>query len=251
MLGLEGRACLVTGGSRGIGAAVCRMFGRAGAKVAVGYRSDERAAHDVVRDVEGAGALACAIASDLVDGRSADRLVADAERAIGPLDVLVASHGIWEEAPILSMSDADWDRTLAINLKSVAAVCRAAARGMAGRRSGAIVTIASTAGQRGEARYAHYAASKGGILALTKSLAAELAPLGIRVNGVAPGWVATDMTRAALEGPDGEAARATIPVGRAGTPEEIAWPVVFLASGLASYMAGEILAVNGGAVMTD
>lgn len=251
MLGLQGRACLVTGGSRGIGAAVCRMLGRAGARVAVGYRSDEAAARAVVRAIAEAGGDAAAIASDLVDGTAADRLVADAERAIGRLDVVVAAHGIWEPAPILSMTDADWDRTLAVNLKSVAAVCRAAARSMAARRTGAIVTIASTAGQRGEARYAHYAASKGGILALTKSLAAELAPLGIRVNGVAPGWVLTDMTRAALEGPGGESARAAIPIGRAGTPDEIAWPVVFLASGLASYMYGEILAVNGGAVMTD
>ena len=251
MLGLEGRACLVTGGSRGIGAAVCRMLARAGAKVVVGYRSEEAAARAVVRAIEDAGGHAYAAASDLVDEKAADRLVADAERAAGPLDVLVASHGIWEPAPILSMTDADWDRTLAVNLKSVAGVCRAAARSMAARRTGTIVTIASTAGQRGEARYAHYAASKGGVLALTKSLAAELAPVGIRVNGVAPGWVLTDMTRAALEGPEGESARAAIPIGRAGTPDEIAWPVVFLASDLATYVYGEILAVNGGAVMTD
>ena len=112
------------------------------------------------------------------------------------------------------------------------------------------MTIASTAGQRGEAEYAHYAASKGGMLALTKSLAAELAPFGVRVNCVAPGWVVTDMTREALSAPDAAASLAKIPLGRAGTPDEIAGPVAFLASDLSSYMYGEILSVNGGAVMS-
>jgi NAD(P)-dependent dehydrogenase (short-subunit alcohol dehydrogenase family) len=249
VIDLDGRACLVTGGSRGIGAAVCGLLARCGARVAVGYRRDATAAADVVSRIAAEGGSAVAVAADLEQPPAAEALVASAESAIGALDVLVVSHGIWTPAPILEMTPADWDRTLAVNLTSAAAVCRAAARRMAPRRAGAIVTIASTAGQRGEAGYAHYAASKGGIIALTKSLAVELAPHGIRVNGVAPGWVLTDMTRAALEGPAGEAAAAAIPVGRPGTPDEIAWPVAFLASGLASYMYGEIVAVNGGAVM--
>jgi 3-oxoacyl-[acyl-carrier protein] reductase len=200
MLSLAGRNALVTGGSRGIGRAVCALFGRLGARVAVGYQRDEAAAAEAVRE---AGGDAFAVRADL-----------------------------------------------AVNLTSAWAVCQEAARHMVPRRSGAIVLVASTAGQRGEAEYAHYAASKGGLLALTKSLAAELAPHGIRVNGVAPGWVVTDMTRDALHGEGAAAALAKIPLARAGTPEEIAGPVAFLASELASYMYGEILAVNGGAVMT-
>ncbi len=249
MIDLEGRACLVTGGSRGIGAAVCALFGRYGARVALSYRADAAAAAQVVSGIVAGGGTAVAIAADLAQAAAAEPLVASAESAIGPLDVLVVNHGIWTPAPFLEMTPEDWDRTIAVNLTSVAAVCRAAARRMAPRRTGAIVTIASTSGQRGEAGYAHYSTSKGGIIALTKSMAAELAPHGIRVNGVAPGWVLTDMTREALEGAAGAAATARIPIGRAGTPDEIAWPVAFLASGLASYMYGEIVCVNGGAVM--
>jgi 3-oxoacyl-[acyl-carrier protein] reductase len=250
VIALGGRACLVTGGSRGIGAAVCRMLARCGARVAFSYRADAEAARAVVAAITAEGGFAAAIAADLATAVAAPRLVADAEASVGPLDVLVVNHGIWTPAPILEMTPEQWDETIAINLTGAAAVCRAAARGMADRGRGAIVTIASTAGQRGEAGYAHYAASKGGILALTKSLAAELAPHGIRVNGVAPGWVLTDMTRDALAGDAGARAAAGIPVGRPGTPDEIAWPVVFLASDLASYLYGEILAVNGGSVMT-
>jgi 3-oxoacyl-[acyl-carrier protein] reductase len=249
VLGLEGRACLVTGGSRGIGAAICRLLAREGARVAFSFRADEDAARQLTSEIAALGGQAVALQADLADPPAAAALVTQAEAAIGPVDVLVVNHGIWTPAPILEMTDADWDRTLATNLTSAAAVCRAAAKGMAARRTGAIVTLASTAGQRGEAGYAHYAASKGGILALTKSLAAELAPHGIRVNGVAPGWVITDMTRDALAGAAGTEAAADIPVGRVGTPEEIAWPVAFLASPLASYMYGEIVSVNGGAVM--
>ena len=249
MIDLEGRACLVTGGSRGIGAAVCRLLARCGARVALSYRADAAAARTVVSEIVANGGSAVAFAADFAQPAIAEALVLSAEAAIGPLDVLVVNHGIWTPAPFLEMTPEDWDRTLAVNLTSAAAVCRAAARRMALRNTGAIVTIASTSGQRGEAGYAHYSASKGGIIALTKSLAAELAPHGIRVNGVAPGWVLTDMTREALETAAGAADAAAIPVGRAGTPEEIAWPVAFLASGLASYMYGEIVAVNGGAVM--
>jgi len=161
------------------------------------------------------------------------------------------NHGIWKRASIHEMTPAQWDETIRVNLGGAYAVCHHASRQMIPRRSGAIVLMASTSGQRGEAHYSHYSASKGGLIALTKSLAAELAPHGIRVNGVAPGWVMTDMTREALEGPAGAPALTAIPLGRVGTPDEIAGPVAFLVSGLSSYLYGEILCVNGGAVMAD
>ncbi len=238
----------MSGGSRGIGRAIAVLFGRLGARVAVNYRVDEAAARATVAAVAAEGAQAVALRADVAIPEEVERAVAEAEKALGPLDVLVVNHGIWKRASLEAMSDAQWEETLRVNLGGTFALCRAAARRMVPRGSGAIVTIASTAGQRGEPHYSHYAASKGALLAFTKSLAAELSPHGIRVNAVAPGWVLTDMSREALAGPDAAALR-KIPLGRAGNPEEIAGPVAFLASDLASYVYGEILSVNGGAVM--
>jgi 3-oxoacyl-[acyl-carrier protein] reductase len=149
------------------------------------------------------------------------------------------------------MTQNEWNETLSVNLGGAYALCHHAARRMVPRRRGAIVTVASTAGQRGEAHHSHYAASKGALIAFTKSLAAELAPSGIRVNGVAPGWVLTDMSRVSLSSEEGRESLAKIPLGRPATPDEIAGPVAFLASDLSSYLYGEILCVNGGAVMAD
>jgi 3-oxoacyl-[acyl-carrier protein] reductase len=249
MLTLAGRTALVTGGSRGIGRAVCLLFGRLGARVAVAYVRDDKAAREVVAEVEAAGSSAIALQADLAQDGEAERLVAAAEKALGPLDVLVANHGIWKRAPIDTMTPAQWDEMVRINLASVRALCSEAARRMAARGAGTIVLVASTAGQRGEPYHAHYAAAKGGVIALARSLGSELGPRGIRVNAVAPGWVMTDMSRAAIEGAEGAAIRRAIPLGRPGTPEEIAGPVAFLASDLAGYLHGEVLQVNGGAVM--
>jgi 3-oxoacyl-[acyl-carrier protein] reductase len=249
MLTLAGRTALVTGGSRGIGRAVCVLFGRLGARVAVAYARDAKAAQEVVAGVEGAGSTAVALRADLAKDREAERLVAAAEKALGPLDVLVASHGIWKRAPIDEMTPAEWDEMVRTNLASVRALCSEAARRMVARGSGTIVLVASTAGQRGEPFHSHYAATKGGVIALTRSLGSELGPRGIRVNCVAPGWVMTDMSRAVIEGADGPSIRRAIPLGRPGTPEEIAGPVAFLASDLAGYLHGQVLQVNGGAVM--
>jgi 3-oxoacyl-[acyl-carrier protein] reductase len=249
VLTLEGAAALVTGGSRGIGRAVCELFGRLGARVAVNYVNDEAAAQQVVAAIQGTGGEAVALRADLAIHAEATRLVEQVVARFGALDILVVSHGIWRRASIPEMTPGQWDETLAANLGGAFAVCAAAARHMIPRRSGSMVLLASTAGQRGEAHYAHYAASKGAILAFTKSLAMELAPHGIRVNAVAPGWVLTDMTRDALAGPEGPVALARIPRGAPGTPQEIAGPVAFLASGLASFVQGEVLCVNGGAVM--
>ena len=249
MLTLAGRTALVTGGSRGIGRAASVLFGRLGARVAVAYARDEKAARAVVAEVERAGSRAVALRADLSRDNEAERLFEKAEKALGPVDLLVASHGIWKRAPIDTMAPAQWDETIRTNLASVRGLCSEAARRMIPRGSGTIVLVASTAGQRGEPFYSHYAASKGAVIALTQSLGAELGPRGIRVNCVAPGWVTTDMSREALEGADGAAIRRAIPLGRPGTPEEVAGPIAFLASELSSYLHGQVLNVNGGAVL--
>ena len=249
MLTLRGRAALVTGGSRGIGRAICTLFGRLGARVAVNFVQDEKAARETVEAVRAAGAESFAVRGDVSRPEEAERVVQEADTRLDGLDLLVLSHGIWKRAPLDAMTPEQWEETLRINLGGAYAVCRHAARRMTPRRRGVIVTIASTSGQRGEAHYAHYSATKGALLSFTKSLAAELGPQGIRVNGVAPGWVLTDMTRQVLLGPEAARALGPIPLGRAGRPEEIAGPVAFLASELASYLYGEILCVNGGAVM--
>jgi 3-oxoacyl-[acyl-carrier protein] reductase len=249
MLSLEGKVVVVSGGSRGIGRAVCVLAGELGARVVVNYRSDDAAARETVAAVIARGSSAIAVRADLAVAGESDTLIAEAEKAFGRVDVVVANHGIWKRASLPEMTEAEWRETMAINLDGTWALCRAAARRMIPRKSGCIIAIASTAGQRGEPHYSHYAASKGAMLAFVKSLAVELAPHGIRVNAVAPGWVLTDMSRAALEGPEGQAAARKIPVGRAGLPEEIAGPVAFLASDLSSYVYGEVLCVNGGAVM--
>ena len=250
MLTLQGKSALVTGGGRGIGRAICVLFGRLGARVAVNYARDEAAAAATVAAVQQAGGEAFAARADVSDPAQAGRLVEETVARFGSLDILVANHGIWKRASIDAMTPEQWDETLRINLGGVYAVVHHAARHMVPRRAGTMILIASTAGQRGEAHHSHYAATKGAILAFTRSLAAELAPHGIRVNAVAPGWVVTDMTRSVLEDPaQAAAALRPIPLGRPGTPDEIAGPVAFLASDLASFLYGEVLSVNGGAVM--
>lgn len=246
VLTLGGRTALVTGASRGIGKHTAILLARLGASVGVAYGRDEAAALATLAEAGGAGVV---LGADLCVDGEAERLVARAEEALGPLDILVANHGIWKRAPIDSMTAAQWDEMLVTNLGSVRALCAEAARRMLARGRGSIVLVASTAGQRGEPFHSHYAASKGAIIALTRSLGSELGPRGVRVNCVAPGWVMTDMSRGALESATGDSIKQTIPLGRPGTPEEIAGPIAFLASDLASYLHGQVLSVNGGAVM--
>jgi 3-oxoacyl-[acyl-carrier protein] reductase len=247
MLTLAGRTALVTGASRGIGRHTAILMTRLGARVALGYGRDEAAAREALAATGGDGVV---LGADLAKEGEAEKLVSRADEALSGLDVLVANHGIWKRAPIESMTAAQWDEMLVTNLSSVRALCSEAARRMLKRGRGSIVLVASTAGQRGEPFHSHYAASKGAILALTRSLASELGPRGVRVNCVAPGWVDTGMSHGALEGDEADTILRAIPLGRPGTPGEIAGPIAFLASDLSSYLHGQILSVNGGAVMT-
>src|SRR6185295_8144942 len=164
---------------------------------------DEAAANETVALVQQAGGFAFACRADVSQYAEAGRLVAEAERGLDGLDLVVANHGIWKRAPIQDMTPEQWGETIRTNLDGVYAICHHAARVMIPRRKGSLILVTSTAGQRGEANYSHYSATKGALLSFTKSLAAELAPHGLRVNAVAPGWVLTDMTRHVFEGPEG------------------------------------------------
>ena len=251
MISLQGKHAFVTGGGRGIGRATAVMLARAGAAVAVGYRSRKADAEEALRAGAGAGAGA-AIQADLGDPAAATRAVGDAARAIGGLELLVVNHGVWppEDVPVAALSDAQWDATIRANLDSVFYVCRAAIPALPD--GGKIVLVSSTAGQRGEAFHADYAATKGAIIAFTKSLAIELAPRGINVNCVAPGWVDTEMSATPYARDGGRGRREierTIPLGRVASADDCAGPIVFLCSDLARHITGEILNVNGGSVL--
>ncbi len=249
MIDLSGKRILVTGGSRGIGRACCELAARAGARVAIGYRFERSAAETLVRSIVDAGGEAHCVAAELADRDEAEMLVDDAVERFGGLDVLINNHGIWKGAPIDEMSDGEWNEMIGINLTGVFHVIRAAVPHFKASGGGTIVNLSSTAGQRGEAGHSHYAATKGAIISMTKSLAVELAPHGIRTNCVAPGWVDTDMSHETLVGPRAEEIRAAIPLGRPGTAEEIAGAVLFLASPLAAFINGEVINVNGGSVL--
>lgn len=250
-LSLDGQVALITGGSRGIGAATVRLFVRAGARVVFNY---VRARAEAEKLVEECGADVCdAVQADLSGTSSAEGLVHAAVEKFGGLDVLVVNHGIWAtgDIDIDKMSDEQWHTTVATNLDSVFAMIKHGVAQMKRQgRGGNIVLISSTAGQRGEAGHTDYAATKGAVISMTKGLSTELAPVGIRVNCVAPGWVDTQMTSEAL-GDDQrrKAIHAAIPLGRAGTPEEIGAPILFLCTEYASFISGEVLNVNGGAVL--
>jgi 3-oxoacyl-[acyl-carrier protein] reductase len=250
-LSLEGKFALITGGSRGIGAATVRLFASAGAKVAFNY---VRATSEAEKLVAECGAAVChTVQADLSGTASAESLVKATVDRFGSLDVLVVNHGIWpsNDTPIDQMSDNQWRNTVSVNLDSAFALTKhAVAQMKRQRRGGHIVMVSSTAGQRGEAGHADYAATKGALISMTKGLSTELAPFGIRVNCVAPGWIGTDMSAEALEDPvRRQKIQSTIPLGRVGTPEEIACSILFLCTSQAGFITGEIFNVNGGAVL--
>jgi 3-oxoacyl-[acyl-carrier protein] reductase len=248
MLDLRGRTAVVTGGSRGIGRATALLLARAGADVAVTYRSRRAEAEQVVREMVTLGRRALAVGGDLADPATSDRLASEVSRAFGRLDCFVANAGIWpsDEVPLHRMTEARWRDTMAANLDAVFLSTRAAL-GLMGP-GGRVVIVSSTAGQRGEAGHADYAATKGALIALTKSLAIECAP-DILVNCVAPGWVDTEMCEPAFAAGGRERIAATIPLRRLPPPDDIAGPIVFLCSDLARHLTGEVLNVNGGSVL--
>jgi 3-oxoacyl-[acyl-carrier protein] reductase len=254
-LSLSGKVALITGGSRGIGAATVRMFAAAGAKVVFSYQKARTQAENLAKEY---GELKCrAVASSLDSPESSHALVAETVKLFGRVDILVANHGVWpaEDVAIDKMTDEQWRSTLSINLDAVFGLVKHSVAQMkvqtrTGSAAGHIVLISSTSGQRGEAFHCDYSASKGAIISLTKSLASELARDAIYVNCVAPGWVDTDMSRPALDDPKtGDVIRRTIPLGRVGTPDEIAAPILFLCTEHAGFITGEIFNLNGGAVL--
>lgn len=254
-LSLQGRVALITGGSRGIGAATVRMFVAAGAQVAFSYQQAKAEAEELARELGTENCLA--VRSDLNGAEAAEALVAATVHRFGRLDVLVANHGIWvaDSVPVERMSEQQWRRTLAIDLDSVFGLVKHAVGQMKAQprghgAGGAIVLVSSTAGQRGEAFHCDYAAAKGALISMVKGLSTELAPAGIYVNCVAPGWVETDMSAPALQDPASrEAIFSGIPLRRVGRPEEVAAPILFLCTEHAGFITGEVFNVNGGAVL--
>ena len=256
-LSLEGRVALITGGSRGIGAATVKLFCQAGARAAFNYQKAKKEAEQVVKDCGGKERCA-AIQATLDSPNAAKKLVEAAVKQFGRLDILVANHGIWppNDAPINEMSDEQWLGTMNINLNAVFGLVKHSVAQMKKQKPanasarGHVVLISSTAGQRGEAFHADYAASKGALISMTKGLSTELARDAIYINCVAPGWVDTDMSTPALTNPPvRDKVLGTIPLGRVGTPEEIAGPILFLCTPYAGFITGEVFNVNGGAVL--
>lgn len=250
MINLNGRVALVTGGSRGIGAAIAVLFARAGADVAITYFSDRKNADRVKRQIEQLGRSCLVIRVQVSSPASVRRAVTKAAGEFGKIDILVNNAGIWRPASLRHMTEAQWNETIDINLKGVFLFCKAVLPAM--KKGGKIINIASTAGQRGEAGYSHYAASKGAVIAFSKSIAVELAPLGIQVNCIAPGWVFTDMTSSALRNRSMlRTIERTIPRGKVANPDDIAGPALFLASQFSDHLVGATLSVNGGGVMVS
>jgi 3-oxoacyl-[acyl-carrier protein] reductase len=252
MISLTGRAALITGGSRGIGAATVKLFAQAGADVVFSYRAQGEAATQIAQEARKHGTRIESFKADLGKMTDAKKLVDFTRERLGRIDILVANAGIWNErdTPIERLGEREWDEMLRANLKSVYSAVHYVVPHMIAQGGGRIVALSSTAGQRGEAFHSHYAASKGAIISFVKGLSTELARHKILVNCVAPGWVDTDMSAPILKTKSGtRAVTEAIPLKRVATAEEIAGPVLFAASDLATFMTGEVINVNGGSVL--
>lgn len=246
MFDLTDKVALVTGGSRGIGRAISIALAQHGASVALNYVSNKEAATAVVEEITAAGGTAIAIQGDVAEDGA--RLVADTKDQLEAIHILVNNAGLTKDNLMLRMSEASWDRVMAVNLRGAFLCTKAALRPMIRQRWGRIINIASVAGLIGNAGQANYAAAKAGLIALTKSVAKEVASRNVTANAIAPGFVATDMTASLTEDQE-QAVLKLVPLGRAATPEDIAPAVVYLASDEAAYVTGSVITIDGGLVM--
>jgi len=250
MIRLEGKKTLITGGSRGIGRASAILFSRAGSDVAINYIKNQEAAQKVKEEVAQVGRECLVFKADISQKKDVDSMVKGIIANWHRIDILVNNAGVWTYGEMGNMLEEVWAETMKINLNSVYYTCNAVIPFMKKNKEGWIINVSSTAAIRGEAFHSHYAASKGALVSLTKSLAVELAPYNIRVNCVAPGWVDTDMCAEVFSDPDfRREVQESIPLKRIPPPEDIAGPILFLASDLARHITGEVLNVNGGSVL--
>jgi 3-oxoacyl-[acyl-carrier protein] reductase len=250
MIRLEGKKALITGGSRGIGRATAILFAEAGADVAINFLSREQTASEVKQRVKALGKDCLAFKADISDRSQVDRMIEDLLCEWDGIDILVNNAGIWTYGEMGELDYTVWEETMHLNLDAVFFLCNAVVPVMKKKKKGWIVNVSSTAGVRGEAFHSHYAASKGALISFTKSLAAELAPAGIRVNCVAPGWVDTDMCEGVFQIPGfRREVEESIPLKRIPPAEDIAGPILFLVSDLARHITGEVVNVNGGSVL--
>lgn len=246
---LSGKTAVVTGGSRGVGRATALLLAGAGASVGITYRNRQEEADQVVAEIKAGGGRAWAEGGDLTDSGTVERIFRRVDSEFGSLDIFVANAGLWPPVgvPLAEMTAEQWRRTMAVNLDGVFFTTREALRRI--QDDGRVVLVTSTAAQRGEAFHGDYAATKGALQSLVKGLCVEVGTRGITVNAVAPGWIDTEMSQDSLQGEDRRAIEATIPLRRVASAEDVAGPIVFLCSAAARHITGEVLNVNGGAVL--